>query len=1013
MRIIKISIFLFGILVVLGWVTSDLSVKAQMPNNIDRVAIQVHNNQLYLLNVDDMGQVTPLIALSEFELPQARTTNATWEIPSPSQIVVSPDGNHIAFTALQYSIPEVTSLFIYTLGQPELHQVAIPGLASLSWSPDSSSILLLSVGIYAEVSLQVHEIYLYDLATDGLAQLTDTPNLVERSIRWFPDSQRIIYTGDVTSCNLPCISINNLYVLDSSDLSTEMLTDLGTQLLLDMPDFWLDRCYTQNPIWSDINARFYFTVSCNYSGGDLFYDVIYSVDLTGNSRLEINLLPDFSEDYYVNVESIYPSSNSDDVYVVASGKPSGSQYGFGSNTWRLYRITTAGQSELVAQDVATFNYITATALSPDEEGFAISGVESGEYLFLVDLSSGQALPQAPTQDNVFDLDWLDSEHLLYMEFSFGDDGSQPLATWELDITTGNRTETTIGLEGLVWVRSRSSTKATNQSPEADAGQDQPSASTTVMFDGSGSTDSDGTVVAYQWHESGTLIAEGVNPQVTLAEGEHTIILTVVDDDGGIDRDTFIVTVEGASCDFTIAASDTPTLISTITTANGSGNPTTICLADDSTYTLTTENNILNGLPIITGDITIEGNNATITRDVNAPDFHFFEVVTGAKLTLNDLTLSNGDVSGDSERGGALMNDGGETTLNNVTFDGNAAGTGGAIDNEDGLVTINDSTFVNNVAAYGGAIDNDPTATTIIIGSTFTTNHADFNGGAIHNDGGTLTVSSTAFTTNMADDYGGGIDNDEGDVTLNASTFTSNSSDGGGAIRNDGTLTINAGSAFNTNAANNLGWGGAIYNKSGTTLIINASSFDGNTSNDTGGAIRNQGDLTVNAGSSFDGNSAVEYGGAIYNTGGTVDLTGVQITNNIATSKDAGGVYVNSSGSLTITDSTLSGNDSGRRGGGIWSGGGVTLTDVHITNNTAVVEGGGVYGSSGATISAGNSCISGNSSRAVYSASSSNQNFENNWWGATDGPSGSGSGSGDGVNSTIDYDPFVATSCPLP
>lgn len=484
--------------------------------------------------------------------------------------------------------------------------------------------------------------------------------------------------------------------------------------------------------------------------------------------------------------------------------------------------------------------------------------------------------------------------------------------------------------------------------------------------------------------------------------------------GGTDGGTLVIipAPNTVVCDHDIPASDTTTLISSITTANGSGSPTTICLADDSTYTLTTENNILNGLPIITGDITIEGNNAIITRDVNAPDFHFFEVVTGAKLTLNDLTLSNGDVSGDSERGGALMNDGGETTLNNVTFDGNAAGTGGAIDNEDGLVTINDSTFTNNVAAYGGAIDNDPTATTIVTGSTFTTNHADFNGGAIHNDGGTLTVSSTAFTTNTADDYGGGIDNDEGDVTLNASTFTSNSSDGGGAIRNDGTLTINAGSAFNTNAANNLGWGGAIYNKSGTTLIINATSFDGNTANDTGGAIRNQGDLTVNAGSSFDGNSAVDYGGAIYNTGGTVDLTGVQITNNIATSKDAGGVYVNSSGSLTITDSTFDGNDSGRRGGGIWSGGSATLTNVHITNNTAAVDGGGVYGSSGATISAGNSCISGNSSRAVYSASSSNQNFENNWWGATDGPSGSGSGSGDGVNSKIDYDPFITTSCPL-
>jgi predicted outer membrane repeat protein len=90
-----------------------------------------------------------------------------------------------------------------------------------------------------------------------------------------------------------------------------------------------------------------------------------------------------------------------------------------------------------------------------------------------------------------------------------------------------------------------------------------------------------------------------------------------------------------------------------------------------------------------------------------------------------------------------------------------------------------------------------------------------------------------------------------------------------------------------------------------------------------------------------------------------------------------------------------------------------LSNVHLTSNTAVVEGGGVYGSSSATISAGNSCISGNSSRAIYSASSATQNFENNWWGATNGPSGSGSGSGDAVNSKIDFTPFIATACPLP
>jgi hypothetical protein len=35
-------------------------------------------------------------------------------------------------------------------------------------------------------------------------------------------------------------------------------------------------------------------------------------------------------------------------------------------------------------------------------------------------------------------------------------------------------------------------------------------------------------------------------------------------------------------------------------------------------------------------------------------------------------------------------------------------------------------------------------------------------------------------------------------------------------------------------------------------------------------------------------------------------------------------------------------------------------------------------------------------------------FESNWWGATDGPSGSGSCSGDSVSADVDYDPWLTS-----
>ena len=85
-------------------------------------------------------------------------------------------------------------------------------------------------------------------------------------------------------------------------------------------------------------------------------------------------------------------------------------------------------------------------------------------------------------------------------------------------------------------------------PIADAGSDQTvtdaddNGSEQVTLDGSGSTDSDGTIQSYVWSEGGTQIAAGVNPNITLSIGQHTITLTVTDDDGVTDTDTVTITI---------------------------------------------------------------------------------------------------------------------------------------------------------------------------------------------------------------------------------------------------------------------------------------------------------------------------------------------------------------------------------------------------------------------------------------------------------------------------------------
>jgi hypothetical protein len=83
---------------------------------------------------------------------------------------------------------------------------------------------------------------------------------------------------------------------------------------------------------------------------------------------------------------------------------------------------------------------------------------------------------------------------------------------------------------------------TNQPPVANAGPDQTLTDSdddgfeAVMLDGSASTD-DGTIDSYDWSKDGSVIATGVNPQVTLGVGTHIITLKVTDNDGMTETDT--------------------------------------------------------------------------------------------------------------------------------------------------------------------------------------------------------------------------------------------------------------------------------------------------------------------------------------------------------------------------------------------------------------------------------------------------------------------------------------------
>ena len=95
--------------------------------------------------------------------------------------------------------------------------------------------------------------------------------------------------------------------------------------------------------------------------------------------------------------------------------------------------------------------------------------------------------------------------------------------------------------------------ATNNPPSANAGVDQTltdadnSGSESVTLNGSGSSDSDGSITSYVWTEGGNQIATGVSPSVSFSVGTHSLTLTVTDNDGATDTDNVVITVNpGAS-----------------------------------------------------------------------------------------------------------------------------------------------------------------------------------------------------------------------------------------------------------------------------------------------------------------------------------------------------------------------------------------------------------------------------------------------------------------------------------
>ena len=176
---------------------------------------------------------------------------------------------------------------------------------------------------------------------------------------------------------------------------------------------------------------------------------------------------------------------------------------------------------------------------------------------------------------------------------------------------------------------------------------------------------------------------------------------------------------------------------------------------------------------------------------------------------------------------------------------------------------------------------------------------------------------------------------------------------GGAVYNDGTLTVES-STFFANALQRSGRGGAIFSDGVAT--ISRSLITHNEASD--GAVSNYGDMRISQ-STLVANQG-HYSGAIDNRGWLAIERSI-IRDNVASLGSAGIASVGPTSRLVISDSSMIGNRANQYGGGITAWGTVILTHVTIVGNVAA-EGAGIYRHEafGGLVILRNSIVAGNS-----------------------------------------------------
>ncbi len=317
----------------------------------------------------------------------------------------------------------------------------------------------------------------------------------------------------------------------------------------------------------------------------------------------------------------------------------------------------------------------------------------------------------------------------------------------------------------------------------------------------------------------------------------------------------------------------------------------------------------------------------------------FHVLSGANLTLDSVTVRNGNPGVTADGGGALVELSARLTVSGTRIVDNRGLSGGGVKSL-GRLTMTDSVVVTN---QGGGLANDAGLMTLTRTDVLTNTGV----GILNQNIGGLTVDGGQVRANT----GGGVRNDTSTATLRNLTIAGNSN---GGVYNAGTvltrLTLQDSLVISNTGTNGAG----VYNEGvGASADIDDVRFSGNQATVSGGAIFNNGVMNVD-GSALDNNQARAGGGILHN-GGNLYLTNDTISANQA-SDNGGGLYNKSS--AIVQNVTFAGNRASTGGNIFNDEAQLSMGDAIVANAAAggeCVNSAGFLTSQGYNLESANTC----------------------------------------------------------